>query len=162
MQTKRTTFSIPRQSDYQDLLKLKSNEQARKYLGGAVSEANFKFSFENIISVNKPEIYWIVRDKKNQLLVGLLSITKHTDNEYFEVSYELNPIFWGKGYATEVVERSIQYAFEELNLKKIIAETQKNNKASIRVLEKLDMIFEKEVKRHNETQVIYSIQNTAY
>ena len=121
----------------------------RKLISNAVSK---------ILSVNSQK-YTGCRIKKS-IASRIIEYNKTPDS--IEVSYELNPIFWGKGYATEIVERSIQYAFEELNLKKIIVETQKNNKASIRVLEKLDMIFEKEVKRHDETQVIYSIQNTTY
>lgn len=159
METKRTIFSIPSETDYQEILKLKTSVQVRKYLGGPVSEANFKDIFEQIISANKPEIYWVARDKNSNNLVGLLSITEHPNNEHLEVSYEINPNFWGKGYATEVVQRVIQYAFDELKLDKIIAETQKKNQASIRVLEKLGMTFEREVKRHNEIQVIYGIQS---
>ena len=103
-----------------------------------------------------------------------LSMPKKLDDQSFTISdeklentvtfglsgfYEINPNFWGKGYATEVVQRVIQYAFDELKLDKIIAETQKKNQASIRVLEKLGMTFEREVKRHNEIQVIYGIQS---
>lgn len=159
METTRTIFSIPSQNDYQEILKLKTSVQVRKYLGGPASEADFKSSFKKIISVNKPEIYWVARDKNANNLVGLISITEHPNNEHLEVSYEINPNFWGKGYATEVVQRVIKYAFDELKLDKIIAETQKKNKASIKVLEKLGMTFESEVTRHNETQVIYGIQS---
>lgn len=159
METIRTTFSKPKESDFNDLLELKTNDQVRKYLGGVISEADFKEIFEKILFAESPETYWVVRDKTNKLLVALISITHHHDKEYYEVSYELNPDFWRKGYGTEVIQRAIQYAFEELNLDKIIAETQKKNIASIKVLENVGMKFEKEFERYHEIQVIYGIQN---
>lgn len=160
MTTTRTTFSKPKDSDYKELYDLKTNDQVRKYLGGAKPEDEFKKNFKEILSAKKPEAYWIVREKATELFIGLLSITDHHDKEYYEVSYELHPNIWGKGYGTEVTQRAIQYAFEELNLDKIIAETQKKNKASIRVLEKVGMKFEKEIERFHEIQVIYGIQKT--
>ncbi|WP_338786346.1 GNAT family N-acetyltransferase [Metabacillus sp. FJAT-53654] len=54
----------------------------------------------------------------------MVSLDPHHEGSYLEISYQLLPIWWGKGYATEVVKLIIHYALNELNLTKVVAETQ--------------------------------------
>lgn len=58
-----------------------------------------------------------------------------------EVGYLLGESWWGKGYATETATASLQYAYKQLNMMQIIALVHSDNKASIRVIEKLGMDF---------------------
>lgn len=157
IQTQRTFFSKPTKSDFSELFKLYSDPEVRKYLGGIVSEPDFRKKFEGILATQEPECYWVVRAIDTMALIGLVSITIYHDKVQYEVSYELTPSFWNQGYGTEIVGRLLKYAFNELNIIKIIAETQKKNSISIKLLEKLGMTFEKELERFGETQVIYGI-----
>lgn len=77
-------------------------------------------------------------DKKD--FVGLIAI-KIGNPKYKigEVWYKLNPSFWGKGYATEVLKEILRIGFEELNLHRIEAGCAIDNIGSIRVLEKSGM-----------------------
>lgn len=59
-----------------------------------------------------------------------------------EIHYSLVPEYWGKGYATEVVNVVIKFGFETLKLHRIEAGTATENLRSIRVLEKAGMIRE--------------------
>lgn len=54
-----------------------------------------------------------------------------------EINYWIIPSQWGNGYATEAVERLVQYGFDQLNLHKVVARVSAFNDASARVLEKL-------------------------
>lgn len=47
----------------------------------------------------------------------------------------------GKGYATELSLRAIQYGFEEVGLPDIVGVVRENHLASLRVLEKAGMTF---------------------
>ncbi len=49
---------------------------------------------------------------------------------------------WGRGYATEVAQAVLRWAFDTLDLNRVQAETDTRNVASARVLEKLGFIRE--------------------
>ena len=65
----------------------------------------------------------------------------------------------GYGYGEEVIKRIINYAFEELKLTRIVAETQSANKASCKLLKKIGMKLEQSVERFGAEQYIFSISN---
>jgi len=56
-----------------------------------------------------------------------------------EIGWRLSSKHWGKGYATEAAKAAVNFAFNELKLKEIVAFTTINNKKSRRVMEKLGM-----------------------
>ena len=101
--------------------------------------------------------YWVIREKQTDTFIGLVSLDPHQDGVYLEISYQLLPNWWGKGYATEVVQTIINYAFNELHLTKILAETQTANKISCMLLKKLGMDLERTIMRYGAEQGIYSI-----
>lgn len=59
-----------------------------------------------------------------------------------EVWYKLHSHFWNKGYATEALNRILEFGFKELKLHRIEAGSAINNIASIRTLEKVGMTRE--------------------
>ncbi|MNN68748.1 hypothetical protein D3C81_1844810 [compost metagenome] len=56
----------------------------------------------------------------------------------------------------------MDYAFKELKLSKLVAETQKANKASCRLLTKLGMSIEESIYRFGAEQYIFSISRSEY
>jgi RimJ/RimL family protein N-acetyltransferase len=61
----------------------------------------------------------------------------------FGLFYALSPAYRRRGYTTEAVQAMIDYAFRELHLKRILAETNYDNLASMGVMRKLGMRIEK-------------------
>ncbi len=57
----------------------------------------------------------------------------------WEVGWAVHPDGWGKGYATEAAGRIMDWGFNEMNIHRIVAFCHVDNKASIRVMEKLGM-----------------------
>ena len=57
-----------------------------------------------------------------------------------EIGWRLDVPYWGKGYAFEAAEKVLSYAFEELQLKKVVSFTSKKNLRSMKLMEKLGMI----------------------
>jgi len=56
-----------------------------------------------------------------------------------ETGYELDPRYWGRGYATEAAGAMLAFGFEELGLHRVAAQCIAENAASVRVMEKLGM-----------------------
>src|SRR2546423_12011041 len=57
--------------------------------------------------------------------------------------WALFPEHWGKGYATEAARAMVSYAFDELELARIVATTENDNMRSIGVMRRLGMTIER-------------------
>ena len=57
--------------------------------------------------------------------------------------WALFPAHWGRGYATEAARAMVSYAFEELDLARIVATTEHSNLRSIAVMRRLGMTIER-------------------
>lgn len=57
--------------------------------------------------------------------------------------WALFPEHWGKGYATEAARAMVSYAFDELELGRIVATTENDNLRSIGVMKRLGMTIER-------------------
>lgn len=87
---------------------------------------------------------------------GLLTQTVE-DKEEIEIGYHILPEFWGKGYATEVVNFFRDFGFEHEKLNKIISVIDIRNIASQKVAEKNGMTRNRQVKYYNLDVYIYQI-----
>jgi ribosomal-protein-alanine N-acetyltransferase len=68
------------------------------------------------------------------------------DPKEIEIYYGLSKEYWGKGIATEAVVAVLGYGFDTLKLDKIVAITHPENIASIKIIEKMGMIFKKRIE----------------
>ena len=78
-------------------------------------------------------------------LVGFCGLKYLEDLGETDVGYRFLPQYWGQGFATESARAIIRYGVETLGLTRIIGLVAPNNSSSVRVLEKLDMTFERRV-----------------
>ena len=65
------------------------------------------------------------------------------------LGYEIHPDLWGRGYATEATEAMLALGFTSLGLRRIWAECNNENHASLGVLGKLGMRREAVLREHN-------------
>ena len=86
---------------------------------------------------------WTVLSKLNGEIIGWggLNVDPFDSGWGTEVAYFFHPDYWGRGYATELVQASIEHGFKRLRLGEINAYTHPKNLASIRVLEKCGFAF---------------------
>lgn len=159
MQTSRTTLVNPAEDDYADVRSLHMHQEVSRYLGGPTDPEQFDAYFQKVLHPVHPNTYWVVRETETNAFMGFVVIDLHHDKEYYEMSYQFLPEFWGQGYATEVCNRVLKYAFDDLKLDAIISETQAKNEPSIKLLKRLGMTLERTLERFGEQQVIYIIKN---
>lgn len=89
---------------------------------------------------------WAVVDRKTKNFVGwagLKFVTELNNNHqnYYDIGYRLIRKYWSKGIATEAAFLTLDYAFNTMQLQQVYAAADANNKASIKVLEKIGMQF---------------------
>lgn len=87
--------------------------------------------------------------KSERRLIGTVGVRKHKDtDQQAEVGYEINPIYWGRGYATEAGRAMLAFGFRDLQLHRLWAACIAENTASSRVLEKLGFIREGQLREN--------------
>ena len=69
-----------------------------------------------------------------------------------DLGYMLGLADWGKGYATEIAMALVDAAFFDLRADRIISTVDVNNRASIRVLEKIGMRWEAVFRKHRRAK----------
>lgn len=76
------------------------------------------------------------------------------DAEEIELGYRLTTAVWGRGYATEVAHVLIRYALVERSASSVIAGVERENAASVRVLQKSGLSLSKSVKETSTGTVL--------
>jgi len=110
---------------------------------------------------------WAVVEKETQKLIGYCGLFYFPDicgSPEVEVGYRLVRRKWGQGFATEAASVVRDYAFEKLSLQRLIALIDPENTASIRVAEKLGMIYEKDYMppEYDYPDRVYAVKSNSF
>lgn len=92
-------------------------------------------------------IRFAISGKEDGAFLGMLFFTDFKGRRA-EIGYELEPEYRGRGIATASIISACEYAFENLNLKRVQAIVSVNNKASQRALEKSGFLREGLLKNY--------------
>ncbi|MCL4506537.1 MAG: GNAT family N-acetyltransferase, partial [Chloroflexi bacterium] len=79
-----------------------------------------------------------------------------------ELEWALMPAYWGRGLATELGRALIAYGFEVAGFDHLLAFTSPQHAASIRVMQKIGMRFERRAVFRSEEYVFYRIDRSEY
>ena len=147
METKHLLFRAIKRSDLDDIYEYSANPNTSKYLlwGPHQSISDTREFIEIVLSKYKSGEYndWAIVYKETGKMIGTCGFTRiDTENNLAEIGYVLNPNFWGKGLATEAVEKVIEFAFNSLNINRVEAKFIFGNDASLAVMKKVGMTFE--------------------
>lgn len=88
---------------------------------------------------------WVILLKETDELIGTCLIYFNEEENNWDISYNLGKAYWGKGYATEAMNRVMEFATNELAIKECIAIHAIENPESGRVIQKLGFKYEKDV-----------------
>ena len=76
-----------------------------------------------------------------------------------EVGWSVAPERWGEGFATEAARTSIAWGFERIGLEEIVSFAMVENAASLRVMEKLEMSYDRRFMRAGLPHSLYRIRS---
>ncbi len=111
-----------------------------------------------IISRDDKFGFWVFLLKKNNTVIGFGGLLKcrYLNIEDYEIGFILDDKYWCKGFATEVGQFQINYAFHILNLHRVLATAHSDNLTSQNVLHKLGMIYNDTIKTKTRgTRLLY-------
>ncbi len=89
---------------------------------------------------------YLVELRESGESMGMCGLIRRNTLKDVDIGYAFLPKFWSRGYAFEAAQEMKLYAREELGLKRLVAVVDPENLASIYLLEKLGMKFEKMVR----------------
>lgn len=104
--------------------------------------------------------FWPLFLKETGALIGHCGLQPLREVGEIEVGYLVVPEHRGKGIATEAARAAVGYGFKKLGLPRIVAIALPENTASIRVMEKLGMEYEKNISRKGLEFVLYALERT--
>lgn len=109
---------------------------------------------------------WGITRKEEDTLIGVIGLVRIDENtDTCSFAYFLGCDYWGKGYGTEALKEVIRFAFEELQIQRIVADHMAENPASGVVMRKAGMVhigtekakYEKAGRSHDAE--VYEIRN---
>jgi [ribosomal protein S5]-alanine N-acetyltransferase len=105
---------------------------------------------------------WRASRRSDGVFVGMCGLLKRDILPDVDVGYAFLPDHWGQGYAFEAANATVRLGASRFGLTRIIGVVSDHNTASIRVLEKVGMGFERMYPMHpGEPEVrLYSMSLT--
>ena len=77
--------------------------------------------------------------KESNIIIGEAGLFKYFDDLILEIGYIIDSTFWKNGFGKEICLGLINYAFNILNVKSVVARMYANNKSSVILSEKCKM-----------------------
>ncbi|HVE57920.1 MAG TPA: GNAT family N-acetyltransferase [Pyrinomonadaceae bacterium] len=146
IETKRLVLKNYAADEKENLISLLTDKRVMKHVDrGVFSREKAEALWVKLIEKSYPQgirTIWAVFAKDDSRYIGHAAIRpRPTKKEDWEISYMLKTEEWGKGFATEIARRLIDYGFEDLNLTEVVATIDDDNFGSIKVVEKTGMSF---------------------
>lgn len=147
LETKHLIVKAPSRDALEDLYLLLSDADVMRHIGrGPRTREEVREGIEKMIVHHAKHGFSLgnVYEKETGLFVGragLVYLAMDDTQPEIEVGYALHKKFWNKGYATELSKAFIQWGFQHLPIKYLVAVTHPENDRSRQVLEKSGMRY---------------------
>jgi RimJ/RimL family protein N-acetyltransferase len=163
LETDRLILRMFRSEDFDAYARLCADPEVMRFLGGKTFERIE--AWRNMASIIghwhlRGYGHWAVEEKASGRLAGRIGFMNPEGWPGFELGWTLAREFWGRGYATEGAQRALEYGFRELDRNHIISLIHPDNKASIRVAERLGEKLEGKTDLLGTEVLIYGIDRT--
>ena len=160
LETDRLILRMWRLEDFEPYARMCADPEIMRYLGGRTFDRLEAWRHMAFI-VGHWELlgygHFAVEEKSSGKFAGRIGFLNPAGWPAFEIGWTLGREFWGKGYATEGARRALQYAFNELDKDHVISLIHPENKASIRVAERLGEKLEGKTELMGHDVLIYGI-----
>ncbi len=97
---------------------------------------------------------WLVQLKDSKEPIGMCGLVNRDTLEDVDIGFAMLPDYAGKGYGFEAANATMFYAKQVLNIPKVVAITDPNNIASIKLIEKIGLKFEKTIQLSDNDSVL--------
>lgn len=102
---------------------------------------------------------WATYLKADDTFIGWCGL-KDVGGE-IDLGYRFIPKYWGKGYATEAAKAVLEYGIKK-GIKNIMGRASIHNTASVRVLEKIGLVFKENYREGTEESVKFVCDDSVF
>ena len=166
LETERLRLRSFREADLDAYAAICADPEVMRYLGDgrALSRADAWRQMALIIGHWTLRGYglWAVEERATGALVGRLGFFKPEGWPGFELGWMLRRASWGRGYATEGAGRALAHAFTEMGRDHLISLIRPDNRASIRVAERLGERLERRTDLFGQEALVYGIDRAQW
>lgn len=92
--------------------------------------------------------YWSIARKDNDEMIGAIGLYINNNHERAEISYDLSKEYWRQGIMSAAIKRLLEYSFLHIGIRRMEAQTLKENHASTNLLMKLGFVYEGSLKNY--------------
>lgn len=150
-------------SDCNRLYAICSDPRVMRYIGdGALdTEDKTRSSITRFIEFQQTRgwVLWAVEHKTDRNLIGFCGFGQ-LDSD-IEIGWRLAHDYWRQGLCTEAARMVLAHGFNAFRFPRVVAIVQPANRASIRVMEKIGMVYDGPLVRNGIDIVRYVIDNPA-
>lgn len=161
IQTARLSLRQMTEADAVHVFQMNSRLSTVRYLGEPLLASE-----EEALTILRDRIFpqynnynigrWAVVLTATGEFIGWCGLRYIADDEEYDLGYRFIEEYWGHGYATEAARSVLDYGHKTLPGARIVAKALVENTASIRVIEKIGMRFERYLQEHGGLAVLYA------
>jgi RimJ/RimL family protein N-acetyltransferase len=142
LETERLRLRPFRRSDVDDYAALNADPEVLRYLGGPPEPWDRGRSWRHLaFLLGHWQLggsgHWAVEQRETGAFLGMVGFSEPEGWPGFELAWKLARRWWGNGYATEGARAALDYAFTALQKDRVISLIHPENRASLRVAERL-------------------------
>ena len=163
--TERVVLRWISEDDIDGLYQVFSDPQVMRYWSsGPLTHRDAAAAMQREIAAgneNNTMFKWGLALRESNLVIGTTTLFNlNLDNGRAEIGYAMGRPYWGKGYMNEALRALVSHSFEVINLRRLEADVDPRNAASIRTLERLG--FQREGFLRERWHVCGEIQDALF
>jgi RimJ/RimL family protein N-acetyltransferase len=166
LETERLTMRMWRESDFEQYAVICADPDVMRFLGEGKPLSRLEAWRHMATLVGHWHLrgfgHWAVEEKESRRLIGRIGFLHPEEWPGFELGWTLGREFWGRGYATEGARRALAYAFTEMGRDHVISLIDPENKASIKVAERLGERAESKTELAGKELIVYGIDRAVW
>lgn len=100
--------------------------------------------------------FWCVVLRETAECIGICGLAKRDELDDVDIGYAFLPAWRSKGFAFEASLAVMDEARQRFGLRRIVAITSQDNSTSARLLERIGLVFEKQIRLHDEDLQLFA------
>jgi RimJ/RimL family protein N-acetyltransferase len=166
LETERLRLRSFRRSDLDDYAALNADPEVLRYLGAGPEPWDRGRSWRHLAFLLGHwrlggSGTWAVEHRETGAFLGVIGFSEPEGWPGCELAWVLSRRFWGHGYATEGARAALGYAFAVWRREHVISLIHPENRASIRVAERLGETLQGRIRHFGREMLCYGIDRVA-
>lgn len=167
LETERLWLRSFRMSDIDDYAALNADPEVLRYLAGGAEPWDRGRSWRHLaFLLGHWQLgdagTWAVEHKETGAFVGVVGFSAPEGWPGFELAWTLARRYWNHGYATEAAREALAHAFTRLEKDRVISLIHPENRASIRVAERIGERLEGPINHLGREMLCYGINRETH